>query len=167
MLVGAAMLMVAARVPAAPVEATTDAAPAPLPLLAPAIVQYRWTFLAPEWRVEPRNLDARIRAPAWRPRRVAIQVLEFTPERRRIGRVAEFSCKYPDFGLPNACTTTWRDVYVNVPIPVLRKDHFEIDVPQWSWQDWHADVDVPHLVWKEETLVVSVPAFAVPAAPSP
>ena len=28
-------------------------------------------------------------------------------------------------------------------------------------------VDVPRLAWKEETLVVSLPAFAVPAAPSP
>ena len=73
------------------------------------------------------------------PEAVEYGMLEFTTERRRIGSVAEFSCKYPDFRLPNECRTTWRDVYVEVPIPVMSRDHVDLDVPEWSWQDRQRD----------------------------
>ncbi len=72
--------------------------------------------------------------------------------------MAEFSCKYGDLLLPNACTTTWRDVWIDVPVPVVRRDSIDIDVMQWTPTEWRTTVDVPRLVWREETLVVSLPA---------
>ena len=153
---------------ASPGFAHADGAPEPaperLPLLQPAIVEYRWTFVTPHWVVESRTVDTRAYSPALRARRVDYGVLDVEMKRRKVGSVAEFNCKYPDFALPNECRTTWRDVYVEVPIPVVRHDYVDIDVLEWSWRDWRATVDVPRLVWKEETLVVSLPAVAVPAA---
>ena len=87
-------------------------------------------------------------------------------EHRAIARIPEFRCKYPDFGLPNECRTTWRTVYADVPVAVIRRDHVDIDVPQWQWRDAHTTVDVPRLVWKEQQLVVSLPAVAVRPDPA-
>ena len=94
-------------------------------------------------------------------------VLDFEFESRTIGRVPEFSCKYLDWTLPDECTTTWRNVVVEVPVPVKRHDYFEVDVLDGSWQDRQVTIDVPRLVWKEERLLVSLPALAVRAPPSP
>ena len=138
-----------------------------LTALEPAIVEYRWVFLVPEWVVEAGHADARVYAPAVRPRRIDYGVVELATSRRRIGRMADFSCKYSDFALPNACRTTWRDVYADVPVPVVRRDYIDLDVPQWSWQRWRATYDVPRLVWKRAELVVSLPAIAVRTAPDP
>ena len=137
--------------------------PARLPLLEPAIVEYRWTFLAPEWVVEPRKVDTRVYAPTLRPSRIDYGMVDLKMERRRVARVADFSCKYSDFALPNECRTTWRDVYIDVAVPVVRRDYIDVDVPHWSWQDWRTTVELPRLVWKEETLVVSLPAVVVHA----
>lgn len=133
----------------------------PLPYLEPAIVEYRWTFAAPQWVVEPRRIDVRAIDPATRRERVDFNTLEFPLERRAIGRYPEFSCKYSDLGLPNECRTTWHTVYVDVPVPSIRHDHLDVDVPDWQWRDAHTTVDVPTLVWKEQHLVVSLPAIAV------
>jgi len=133
----------------------------PLPYLEPAIVEYRWTFAAPEWVVEPRALDVRAIDPATRRKRIEFNTLEFPFERRAIGRYPEFTCKYADFGLPNECRTTWRTLYVDVPVPSNRHDHVDVDMPDWQWRDLHTTVDVPRLVWKEQHLVVSLPAIAV------
>jgi hypothetical protein len=133
----------------------------PLPYLEPAIVEYRWTFAAPEWVVEARRIDVRAIDPATRRERVDFNMLEFPLERRAIGRFPEFSCKYADFGLPNECRTTWRTVYVDVPVPSIRHDHVNVDVPDWQWRNAHTTVDVLTLVWKEQHLIVSLPAIAV------
>ena len=135
-----------------------DALPSRLPLWRTTIVEYRWTFLAPVWIVEPRNYETRVVAPVLRPRTIDVPSFEWTSERRKVARVAEFDCKYADFLLPNACRTTWRDVYVDVPVPVVRRDRVDIDVPQWTPAEWQTTVDMPRLVWREETLVVSLPA---------
>ena len=143
--------------------ASDQALPAsrPLPYLEPAIVEYYWTFAAPEWVIEPHRIDVRAIDPATRRKRIDFNTLEFPFERRAIGRFPEFSCKYADFGLPNECRTTWRTVYVDVPVPSVRHDHADVDVPDWQWRDAHTTVDVPTLVWKKQHLVVSLPAIAV------
>lgn len=159
-------LLLASTLDASGHATAEDPAPAaPLPYLQTAIVEYRWVFLVPEWIVEARNVDLRVHGPALVPRRVDYAFVEWTTERRKIARVAEFHCKYSDFGLPNECRTTWRDAYADVPVPVLRRDYIEVDVPQWSAQDLHAVVDVPRLVWREASLVVSLPAVTSVAAP--
>jgi len=138
-----------------------DELPQRLPLIETSIVEYRWVFLTPEWVVEPHVVAAHVYAPTWQARQIEFPSFEFTTEHRRVARVAEFECKYSDFWLPNACRTTWRDVYVDVPVPVVRRDTFPVDVPQWSWQDRRTTVDVPRLVWKQQTLIVSLPAVAL------
>ena len=142
-----------------------DELPSRLPLWQTTIVEYRWTFLTPVWIVEPRAYETRVTAPRMRPRTVESPALEWTSERRKVARVADFDCKYGDFLLPNACTATWRDVYVDVPVAVVRRDSIDIDVPQWTREQWRTTVDVPRLVWREETLVVSLPAIAVTQNP--
>ena len=136
-----------------------DALPARLPLWQTTIVEYRWTFLTPVWIVEPRTYRARVTAPSFRTATIDVPSVEWTSERRKVARVAEFSCKYGDLLLPNACTTTWRDVWIDVPVPVVRRDSIDIDVMQWTPTEWRTTVDVPRLVWREETLVVSLPAI--------
>lgn len=127
--------------------------------LVPAIVEYHWHLLVPEWTVETRIDRRRVYAPRWGAARLDFALPDIRTERRRIGAVPEFSCKYPDFRLPNECRTTWRDVYVDVPRPVLQRDHVDVDVPRWTWRDQDTPIDVPRLVWREETLIVSLPAL--------
>ena len=141
-----------------------DGEPASLPPLQPAVVEHRWTFLVPHWVSEARNVETRVYAPRLRPARIDYGMVELETVRRKVARVADFSCKYPDAWLPNECRTTWRDVYFDVPVPVLRTDYVDIDVPMWSWQEQHTTIEVPRLVWKEETLVVSLPAVAIDTA---
>jgi len=162
-LIAIAALAAASRAFAA---ADAEAVSRPLPLIEPAIVEYRWTFLAPEWVVERRNVDLRAVIPHSRTKRIDYSTLEFPIEHRAIARVPEFRCKYADFGLPNECRTTWRTVYADVPVAAIRRDHVDLDVPQWQWQDAHTNVDLPRLVWKEQQLVVSLPAVAVRTDPA-
>jgi len=156
-----AALMLAASSYAFAQQATDEALPDRLPLMQTTIVEYRWSFLVPEWVIEPRTVSTRVYAPALHTQRIDFALPEWTSERRKIARVAEFTCKYSDLMLPNECRTTWRDVYVDVPVAVLRRDSFDVDVPQWSWQDVATTIDVARLVWKEQTLVVSLPAVAL------
>ena len=152
-------------------DSLPGATPQPLPSIQPAIVQYRWTFDEPIWTIEARPVDVRIIDPATRRRRIDYDSVEITMEHRRIGRIPEFSCKYADFALPNECRTTWRAVYADVPVPVVRREHVDLEVPDWQWRDARTIVDVPRLEWKRRELIVSVPATAVyryppPAAPA-
>lgn len=133
--------------------------------LSPAIVEYRWRLVVPEWVVTPRLASARVYAPQWRVARATYAVPEFRTERRRIGSVPEFTCKYADFGLPNECRTTWRAAYVDVPVARMQNDYLEFDVPRWSWQRWETPVETPRLVWRESTMIVSVPALVLTHAP--
>lgn len=138
-----------------------------LPLIEPAIVQYRWTFVEPVWTVESRNVDVRIVDPATRIKRIDYDTVEITMEHKRVGRVPEFSCKYADFAFPNECRTTWRTVYADVPVPVARRDHVDVEIPDWQWRDARTIVDVPRLEWKRRELIVSLPAAAIYQDPLP
>jgi len=154
-------LIVALTFAASQAGAGEGAMPERLPLLAPAIVEYRWTLLVPEWTIEARQVDTRVYAPRLRARRIDYPVPGFTTERRTIGRIPEFDCKYIDGFLPNECRTTWREIRVDVPVPVMRHDYVDVDVAEWSWRERHSTIEVPRLAWKEETLIVSVPALAL------
>ena len=137
----------------------------PPPRFAPLVtttVEYRWEVLTPHLTLEPRDVGARVLAPSFGSRRFDYDAVEWTSEHRLVGRVADFECKYSDLGLPNRCATTWRDVYVDVPVPVVRRDYIDVDVLQWSKRDWHTVVDVPEVTWTRETLVVTLPAVAIP-----
>jgi hypothetical protein len=141
--------------------AEPDAEPRALPLIEPAIVHYRWTFVEPVWTIESRRVDVPIVDPATRSTRIDYNTVEITLERKRVGRVPEFSCKYPDFAWPNECRTTWRSVYADVPVPVVRRDHLDVEVPDWRVRGARTIVDVPRLEWKRRELIVSVPATVI------
>lgn len=134
--------------------------PAHLSPLSPTIVEYTWHLRVPKWVVRPHRIERRVLAPASRVHRFDFSTPEIRTERRSVGSVAEFECKYGDFGLPNACRTTWRRLYVDIPHAVTRHDYVEIDVPTLAWQDWDAVVETPKLEWRDETLTVSLPALA-------
>jgi hypothetical protein len=142
------------------------AAPQPLATISPAIVEYRWTLSVPHWVVDVQKYDTRVFVPSTRPKRIDYGFLDFEMQPRKIGQVPEFSCKYADLVLPERCTTTWRDVIVDVAVPVIRHDYVEVDVLDGSWQDQRVSVEVPRVVWTEETLFVSLPAVAVRMQPS-
>jgi len=148
-------------------EPEPEPAPRPMPLIVPAIVAYRWTFVEPVWTIEPLTVDVRAVDPATRRTRIDYDIVEFTTEHRRIGRVPEFECKYADFFVPNQCQVTWRIVYADVPIPVLRGDHMDVDVPDWRLRDARTTLDWPRLEWRRRELVVSLPATAVYASDAP
>ena len=162
-LASAAVLAVASGMLAAQESTQAHATPERLPLITPAIVEYRWRLLAPQWSIEPREVVARRLCADAPPEACRIRHARLhdraAPHRKR----RRIQLQVPRRALPNECRTTWRDVYVEVPVPVMRRDYVDVDVPEWSWQDWSTIVDVPRLAWKEETLVVSLPALAVPA----
>jgi hypothetical protein len=142
-----------------------DAHDAPLQPLVPTTVAYRWQFLVPQWVVEHRV----VRTPAsleWDAGHVDYALPEFAFVSRRIGSLPHFECKYVDFWLPNTCTTTWRDVYVDVPVAGVRYGRLDVDVPRWNSPGDATIVDVPHLEWKPSTLDVTLPALARPASTS-
>lgn len=146
---------------AAVAQDPTEPLPDRLSPIEPAIVEYRWVFLVPQWVVETRTYPSHLHVPTFEPRRLDYPSLEFRTEHRKIGRVPEFSCKYSDFWLPNTCTTVWHDLYVDVPVPVVRRDSMDVDVLAVSEGTLRTTVEVPRLVWKEESLVVSLPAVSV------
>jgi len=121
--------------------------------------EYQWTVRMPVLTVEHRRIVTRVYAPIMRARRLDYAVPDFRDKRTKLGRVAEFSCKYPDVRLPNECRTVWHDLYADVPVIVMRHDYLDVDVAQWEWQDRSIIIDVPHLTWTEQTLTVSVPAL--------
>jgi hypothetical protein len=138
---------------------------APLQPLVPTTVAYHWQFMVPQWVVEHRV----VRAPAsleWDAGHVDYALPEFAFVSRRIGSLPHFECKYVDFWLPNTCTTTWRDVYVDVPVARVGYDRLDVDVPRWNTPGNATIVDVPHLEWKPATLDVTLPALARPGCAS-
>jgi len=159
--IGAALVLLAA----AGASGVACAHDAPLQPLVPTTVAYRWHFVVPHWVVEHRV----VRAPAsleWDVGHVDYALPEFAFVSRRIGSLPHFECKYIDFGLPNTCTTTWRDVYVDVPVARVGYDRLDVDVPRWNSPGDETIVDVPHLEWKPSTLDVTLPALARPACES-
>jgi hypothetical protein len=134
--------------------------PTSLPPLRPSTVTYAWRVPVPLWTTERQVHRQRVYAPTLHPVRIGYALPEFRSERRVIGVMPEFSCKYADAALPNECRLTWPRVYAEVPVAVVHHDERTFDVPQWSWQDVDVTVEVPRLAWKEETLIVELPAAA-------
>jgi hypothetical protein len=134
--------------------------PASLAPLRPTTDTYVWRVPVPRWTTERQVRRQRVYAPTLHPVRVFYALPEFRSERRVIGVMPEFSCKYADAALPNECRLTWQRVYAEVPVAVVHHDERAFDVPQWSWEDVDVTVEVPRLAWKEETLVVELPAGA-------
>ena len=126
---------------------------------------YRWTFYVPVLTFERQPYFVRVLAPVTRVRRWTYDVPEFRTESRKIGRFPEFSCKYPDLGLPNECRTLWHNAYVDVLVAVIRHERAEMEVPEWHWEDKRIDVSIPHWIWVAQTLTIGLPAVVHDDAP--
>jgi hypothetical protein len=100
-----------------------------------------------------------------RSRRFDYEVPGLKSERRKLGQVAEFHCKYPDWLLPNECGIEWHDVYADLPVLTLRHEHVAADVAEWTAEERRIRLDVPRWTWQERTLTVIVPEFSTTPQP--
>ena len=127
--------------------------------------EYRWTFYVPVMTVERREVVFSGPGLTLRSRRFDYEIPGLKSERRKLGQVAEFHCKYPDWLLPNECGIEWHDVYADLPVLTLRHEHVEADVAEWTTEERRIRLDVPRWTWQERTLTVIVPGFST--APQP
>ena len=129
--------------------------------------EYRWTFYVPVMKFERHEIVVRAPATAVRSRRWNYEIPAVRAQRFKLGQVAEFSCKYMDWRLPNECRTKWRDVYADLPVLTIEKNHVDYDVAEVAWQERRIRVDVPYWTWTEQTLIVGLPAIDVEEVPQP
>jgi hypothetical protein len=129
--------------------------------------EYRWTFYVPVMTLERHEIFVQAPATMVRSRRWDYEVPGLRAERFKLGQVAEFTCKYMDWRLPNECRTVWHDVYADLPVLTMLKRHVDYDVAEWGWQERRIRFDVPQWTWTEQTLIVAVPAFDAEEAPPP
>jgi hypothetical protein len=129
--------------------------------------EYRWTFYVPVMTLERHEIFVQAPATTVRSRRWDYEVPGLRAERFKLGQVAEFTCKYMDWRLPNECRTVWHDVYADLPVLTMLKRHVDYDVAEWGWQERRIRFDVPQWTWTEQTLIVAVPAFDAEEAPPP
>jgi hypothetical protein len=151
---------------------TAGAQPAPPAFDATAKVygssrEFRWTFYVPVMTLERREIVVQAPATTVRSRRWDYEIPALRAERFKLGQVAEFRCKYMDWRLPNECRTIWHDVYADLPVLAMQKNHVDYDVAEVAWQERRIRVDVPRWTWTEQTLIVAVPAFDAEEVPQP
>ena len=129
--------------------------------------EYRWTFYVPVITLERREIVVRAPATTLRSRRWDYEVPALRAQRFKLGQVAEFTCKYMDWRLPNECRTVWHDVYADLPVLTMQKEHLDYDVAEVAVQERRIRFDVPYWTWTEQTLIVAVPAFYAEEIPQP
>ena len=129
--------------------------------------EYRWTFYVPVMTLERREIVMRAPATTLRSRRWNYEVPALRAQRFKLGQVAEFTCKYMDWRLPNECRTVWHDVYADLPVLTMQKEHLDYDVAEVAVQERRIRFDVPYWTWTEQTLIVAVPAFYAEEVPQP
>ncbi len=145
--------------------ASAQKAPDPAPAFgAPVTVypgtrEFVWTFQVPVLSVERVDVVTRVLAPRVRSRRVDYELPGLRAERYKLGQVAEFSCKYDDWMLPQECRTVWHNVYADLPRLAMERNHVVFDEARWVWEEQTLRINVPHWTWTARTLTVSVPAF--------
>jgi hypothetical protein len=121
--------------------------------------EYVWTLSVPVLTTERVPVVIQVLALHLRGQRWDYDLPTLKSQRFKLGQVADFSCKYSDWGLPETCLTQWRDVYADLPVLAMEHDHLDYDAAQWVWEDKTLHIDVPRWKWKEGTLTVSVPTF--------
>jgi hypothetical protein len=125
----------------------------------PGTKQYVWTLYVPELETERVAVVANVPVLHMRAQRWDYELPDLKSQRVKLGQVFEFSCKYPDWILPQECHTEWRDVYADLPVLAMRRDHLDYDAAEWDWEEQTLHIDLPHWSWRESTLTVSVPTF--------
>jgi hypothetical protein len=148
-------------------SAAAQAAPAtnPAPAFgAPVTVyastrEYVWTLYVPVLTTEHVAVVVQVPTLRFRGRRWDYELPDLKSQRFKLGQVAEFNCKYSDMGLPQTCSTQWRNVYADLPVLTMQRDHLNYDEAEWVLEEQTLHIDVPRWQWKESTLTVSVPTF--------
>ena len=131
-------------------------------VLVPTTREYQWIFRVPVVSIEHRRIvvtapNATTHWKHWNYEAPALR-----SKRIKLWQVPEFSCKYPDLILPNECRTVWRGVYVDLPVLVNERAHFDVDLPQLGLTEKFIDVDIPRWTWTEKRFRFSLPAIAPP-----
>jgi hypothetical protein len=138
---------------------------APTPFGTPVTVYagtraYVWTLYVPELTTERVAVAVSVPVLHVHGKRWDYDLPDLQSKRFKLGQVAEFNCKYSDWGLPEECLTQWRDVYADLPVLTMQHDHLNYDTAEWEWEEQTMHIDLPHWTWRESTLTVSVPTFA-------
>lgn len=153
-----------AGIGAAHAQSSDDGAPAPIDPFAPStvypgVLEYRWDFHFPVMTLDQREIVVEVPEAVPHSRRLSYQAVDMKTERRKIGAIPEFSCKYVDLMLPNDCRTVWRDIYADLPVLVSRERHIDVDVPEWRWVKESFPAVLPRWTLVDRRLTVSVPTI--------
>jgi hypothetical protein len=139
--------------------------PGPATDLYPATREYQWTLYVPVVTIERREIVLQAPVVTVRSRRYHYEVPGLRDERRKLGQVPEFHCKYPDWQLPNECGVEWHEIYGDFPQLTMRREHVDVDVPEWSQGEHSFRIDVPHVTWTPRTLTLVVPVLQTEPPP--
>jgi len=159
------LLAVGGSLAAAQTTAAQSAPPAMAPAFgAPVTVyagtrEYVWTLYVPVLTTERVAVVVQVPTLHVHGRRWDYELPGLKSQRFKLGQVAEFNCKYSDWGLPEQCLTEWHNVYADLPVLAMERDHLDYDEAEWTWEEQTMHIDVPHCTWKASTLTVSVPTF--------
>lgn len=123
----------------------------------PGTREYVWTFLVPVLTTERVDVVTRVRAPSLHGRRWEYESPGLKSQRFKLGQVAEFTCKYSDLQLPQECRTEWHNVYADLPVLAMERNHIDYDVVEWRETEQRLRIDLPRWTWTERTLTISVP----------
>ena len=134
----------------------------------PGTQEYRWTFYVPVLTLERQEIVVQTLSPTIRERRLDYESPGLRSQRFNLGSLAEFHCKYPDWWeLPNECGIYWHDVYADLPLLAMQRNHVDYDAAEWDWRERRMRFDVPRWTWTERTLRVMVPVFTTEREPPP
>lgn len=125
----------------------------------PGTREYVWTFSVPVLTSERVAVVTHVQVPHVHERRWNYELPTLNSQRFKLGQVAEFSCKYSDLELPQECRTQWHNVYADLPVLAMQRDHMDYEVVEWRWEEHTIRIDIPRWTWSERKLTVSVPVF--------
>jgi hypothetical protein len=119
--------------------------------------EYVWTISIPVLTTERVAAVVQVPVLTLHGRRWDYELPDLKTKRFKLGQVAEFSCRYSDLGLPETCSVHWQDVYADLPVFAMQRDHLDYDAPEWTWQEQTLHIDVPRWSWHESTFTLSLP----------
>jgi hypothetical protein len=120
--------------------------------------EYVWTIYIPVLTTERVAAVVQVPVLTLHGRRWDYEVPDLKSQRFKLGQVAEFSCRYSDLGLPETCTLQWQNVYADLPVFAMQRDHLDYDALEWTWQEQTLHIDVPRWSWHASTFTLRLPS---------
>ncbi len=140
-------------------QAWSEPIPAPPTELYPGAREYVWTFSVPVVTTERYDIVTTGPRVIVRSKRFDYETPGLRYERRQLGWIPEFYCKYPDLVLPNECGVDWHKIYADFPQLTMRREHVDVDVAEVVSDERTFRIHVPRVTWTERTLRVLVPVW--------